>query len=117
MRVSCTAFVLAVAGAASLWPAAARAQTVLRLADVPRRLLIIAVLICVGTPTVLGQGQGATIRVLVHSDEQPIADADVVVAGTTHRTDSSGSATLTVAPGAVQLTVVKAGYVVEIRAE
>ena len=34
------------------------------------------------------------------------------MAGTTRRTDSSGSATLTVAPGPVQLTVVKPGYVV-----
>ena len=34
-----------------------------------------------------------------------------MVAGTTHSTDSSGSATLIVAPGSVQLTVVKAGYV------
>jgi len=37
MRVSCTAFVLAVACAALLWPGAARAQTVLWLADVLTR--------------------------------------------------------------------------------
>jgi outer membrane receptor for ferrienterochelin and colicins len=77
-----------------------------------RQFLSIGVLACLLVSPVLGQGQVATIRVQVRAAEKPVEDAEVLVAGATHQTDSSGSVTLTVMPGKVELTVVKAGYVV-----
>jgi iron complex outermembrane receptor protein len=62
-------------------------------------------------PTLAGQTQVATIRIQVRAADQPIQDADVLVGGTTHRTDASGTVTIHVKPGQVEFTVVKSGYV------
>ena len=59
----------------------------------------------------MAQRQTATIRVQVRAADKPVVAAEVLVAGATHQTDASGSVTATVTPGAVELTVVKAGYV------
>ena len=52
----------------------------------------------------------ATIRVQVRAADAPVADAEVVVSGTTHRTDFSGSVTIAAPAGSINLTVVKAGF-------
>lgn len=58
----------------------------------------------------LGHEQTATIRVQVRAGDKPVEAADVVVSGATHRTDPSGTVTVTVVPGKVGLAVAKAGY-------
>jgi hypothetical protein len=45
--------------------------------------------------------QTATLRIEVRSDTGPIGDADVVVNGTTHRTDGKGVAVIATPPGHV----------------
>ena len=57
------------------------------------------------------QSQTATIRIQVRSAQGPIEDAEVVVAGTSHRTDASGTATVVTVAGKVDVTVVKPGFV------
>ncbi len=65
---------------------------------------------CLHVP-LMAQSQTATIRVQVRAADKPVVAAEVLVAGATHQTDASGSVTATVTPGAVELVVVKAGYV------
>ncbi len=60
--------------------------------------------------TFAAQDQSATIRVHVRAADKPVADAEVFVAGTTYRTDTSGTLTVTTAPGNVEITVVKTGF-------
>ena len=57
------------------------------------------------------QGQTGTVRVRVQAAQKPIEDADVVIAGTSHRTDASGTATVVTGAGNVAITVVKTGFV------
>jgi hypothetical protein len=57
------------------------------------------------------QGQTGTVRVQVHAAQKPIEDAEVVVAGTSHRTDASGSTTVVTGAGKVDISVVKDGFV------
>lgn len=74
------------------------------------RLLAIGVcLFCHAFP-IAAQNSTGTLRVHVHASEKPVEGAEVVVAGTTHRTDASGTTTFTTAPGAVDVAVVKAGF-------
>ena len=52
----------------------------------------------------------STVRVEVRHDAAPVADAEVLVNGTTYKTDADGAASASVAPGAVDITVVKDGF-------
>jgi iron complex outermembrane receptor protein len=54
--------------------------------------------------------QTATLRIEVRGDEGPVREADVVVNGVTHKTDSEGIALFTVSPGHVEIVVVKSGF-------
>ena len=56
------------------------------------------------------QSQTATVRVQVRASEKAVPDAEVVVAGTTHRTDAAGTTTIITVPGTVEITVLKAGF-------
>lgn len=56
------------------------------------------------------EGQGATVRVEVRHEGQPVAAAAVVVNGTAHETDVAGVLTATVPAGAVEIVVVKQGF-------
>jgi outer membrane receptor for ferrienterochelin and colicins len=73
-------------------------------------VLMITVLVCFPPVTFGAQNQTATIRVQVRAAEKPVEDAEVVVAGATHRTDAAGGATIITVPGAVEITVLKAGF-------
>ena len=57
------------------------------------------------------QGQTGTVRVRVQAAQKPIEDAEVVIAGTSRRTDASGTATVVTSAGNVIITVVKTGFV------
>jgi outer membrane receptor for ferrienterochelin and colicins len=76
------------------------------------RLLVLTITVLVGfSPATIGaQYQSATIRVQVRASEKPVEDAEVVVAGTTHRTDAAGTTTIITVPGTVELTVLKSGF-------
>jgi outer membrane receptor for ferrienterochelin and colicins len=76
-----------------------------------RSLLIpIGALIFFPLAAIAAQNQSGTIRVQVHASARPVAAAVVVVAGTKHLTDGSGSVTVTTAPGRFDITVAKAGF-------
>jgi outer membrane receptor for ferrienterochelin and colicins len=76
-----------------------------------QRFMTIGALVCLQAATLIGQGQLATIRVHVRAEEKPLENAEVLVAGATHHTDAAGDVVITVAPGDVELTVMKSGYV------
>ena len=61
--------------------------------------------------SIAAQGQTGTVRVQVRAAQKPIEDAEVVVAGTSHRTDASGTTTVVIGAGNVDITVVKPGFV------
>ena len=73
-------------------------------------VLMVIVLVCCPPATIGAQSQTATVRVQVRAGEKPVRDAEVVVAGTTYRTDAAGATTITTAPGTVLITVLKAGF-------
>jgi outer membrane receptor for ferrienterochelin and colicins len=54
--------------------------------------------------------QTATVRVEVRSDVGPVHDAEVVINGTTHKTDGQGVVVVTLPPGHVDIVVVKEGF-------
>jgi outer membrane receptor for ferrienterochelin and colicins len=72
-------------------------------------LLALSVLVSFQTALV-AQNQTGTIRVQVRAAEKPVEDAEVIVAGMTHRTDTAGATTITNISGTVALMVVKAGF-------
>ena len=55
-------------------------------------------------------GQTTTIQIEVRSGSGPVAGADVVIAGKTFTTAANGTASATVAPGRVEITAVKEGF-------
>lgn len=73
-------------------------------------LLAIAVIVFFQVSTISAQNPTATLRVQVRASEKPVEDAQVIVAGTTHNTDVSGTTTILATPGVVDVTVVKAGF-------
>ena len=81
-------------------------------AEMCMRLLVltITVLVCFPPATFGAQNQTATVRVQVRASEKPVEDAEVVVAGTSHRTDAAGTTTIIIVPGTVEITVLKSGF-------
>jgi len=73
-------------------------------------MLTICVLICYPAATIGAQTQTVTVRIQVRTLEKPVEDAEVVVAGTTHRTDAAGTTTIVTVPGTVDITVLKSGF-------
>src|SRR5690242_1030965 len=59
---------------------------------------------------IAAQDPPAAIRVQVRASEKPVPDAQVIVAGTTYRTDATGTTTIVASAGLVDITVVKAGF-------
>ena len=79
-----------------------------------RSLIVIStvfvVLVCSPTAAIDAQPQTATVRIQVRASEKPVADAEVVVAGTAHRTGADGTTTVVSVPGTVDITVLKGGF-------
>jgi iron complex outermembrane receptor protein len=73
-------------------------------------VLTVTALVCVSPVTFGAQNQDATVRIQVRASEKPVENAEVVVAGTTHRTDAAGATTITTVPGPVEITVLKSGF-------
>ena len=76
------------------------------------RLLLLAVslFVCSSAAIEAAQAPAGTIRVQVRASGQPVADAEVIVGGTTHRTDASGSIAIATGGGTIGVTVVKPGF-------
>ncbi len=74
------------------------------------RVFAISVLVLLHTSSIAGQDQTATLRVQVREGLKPVQDADVIVAGASHRTDATGTATVRIVPGIVEVAVVKTGF-------
>ena len=60
--------------------------------------------------TAPSQNQTATLVIEVRSAGQPVAGADVIVGGTTSRTDKTGTVSISVPAGLTQITIVKEGF-------
>ena len=73
-------------------------------------VLVMSILVCCRAATITAQNQTATVRVHVNAADKPVEGAEVVVAGTTHRTDSTGTTTIVTVPGSVEITVLKPGF-------
>ena len=73
-------------------------------------MLAMSVFVFYHTIAAMAQSQTATVRVQVRASEKPVEDAEVVVAGTTHRTDAAGTTTIVTVPGTVEITVLKPGF-------
>jgi iron complex outermembrane receptor protein len=54
--------------------------------------------------------QTATVRVEVRSDAGPVRDAEVVVNGTTQKTDAQGVTVFTVPSGHIEIVIIKDGF-------
>ncbi|HUE86636.1 MAG TPA: TonB-dependent receptor, partial [Vicinamibacterales bacterium] len=76
------------------------------------RLVMVAVSVCgcLQAGTVGAQDPAASLRVEVRAGGRPIENADVVIEGVTHRTDSVGRVTIRSEPGTIDVTTVKDGF-------
>jgi iron complex outermembrane receptor protein len=94
----------------------AAADTVHRIArrnPRPRGAVIrlwLGILSCVLTAALVSAQVVVELRIEVRSDDGPVADADVVVNGSTQRTDGRGFASLSLPPGHAEIVVAKAGF-------
>ena len=75
-----------------------------------RSLVLVSVLVCCWAATIAAQNQTATVRVQVRAAGKPVEGAEVLVGGTTQRTDAAGTATIVTVPGSVEVTVLKSGF-------
>jgi iron complex outermembrane receptor protein len=73
------------------------------------RGLLVGMLLLLNGVIVVGQDT-ARLRIEVRSDDGPVRDADVVIHGVTQKTDAQGVTLFTVAPGHVEIVVVKSGF-------
>jgi outer membrane receptor for ferrienterochelin and colicins len=73
------------------------------------RRLLVGTLLLLNVATVVAQ-ESARLRVEVRSDDDPIRDADVVVNGSTQKTDAQGVTVFSLAPGHAEIVVAKNGF-------
>jgi outer membrane receptor for ferrienterochelin and colicins len=73
-------------------------------------LLAMIVVVLSQASTIGVQNPTSTIRVQVRASEKPVEGAEVIVAGTVHRTDASGTTTVSTIPGMVEVIVLKEGF-------
>ena len=77
-----------------------------------RQVIVIGVLVCLQSASLVAQNQSGTLRVQVRADDKPVEKAEVLVGGgVVQQTDASGTARIQMAAGEGELTVVKPGYV------
>ena len=69
-------------------------------------------MLVLAAPSLVNAAQNpAVIRVEVRAAGRPVADAEVVVAGNSYRTDTAGKVTISSAPGTIAIAIVKDGFV------
>ena len=74
------------------------------------RRLIVSMLCLLHAGIASGQEPAARIRIEVRSEAGPVRDADVVINGTTQKTDAQGVSAFTIPAGHVEIVVVKDGF-------
>jgi outer membrane receptor for ferrienterochelin and colicins len=72
------------------------------------RFVFVGIALALSATTTLAQT--ATVHIEVRSETGPVSGAEVVVNGTTYQTDARGVLIVTVAPGPVDIVVVKEGF-------
>jgi iron complex outermembrane receptor protein len=73
--------------------------------------IVAVVVLCTLVPaTIVAQERRISLQIEVRAGGEPVADADVVVRGETYQTDATGAVMIPSAPGAVEITVVKEGF-------
>ena len=73
-------------------------------------VLVMSVLVGNGALTITAQIQSATVRVHVRAADKPVEGAEVIVAGTTSKTDAAGTTTIVTVPGSFDVTVLNPGF-------
>jgi iron complex outermembrane receptor protein len=74
-------------------------------------VIVVGIIVCLQSVSLVAQSQPSELRVQVLAEGKPVEKAEVFVAGATHQTDVTGTVQIQVPAGAVELTVVKSGYV------
>jgi iron complex outermembrane receptor protein len=72
---------------------------------------LIVVVLSGRVPASAWQAETGTLSVDVRSSNQPLDDAEVIINGVSRRTDASGTVTIELPTGTVDVTVTKAGFV------
>ena len=73
--------------------------------------IIAVVVFCALLPAAIFAQEGPiNLQVEVRAGGEPVTDAEVVVRGATHRTDATGTVAIASPEGAVEITVVKEGF-------
>jgi outer membrane receptor for ferrienterochelin and colicins len=74
------------------------------------RVLVVIVFTSISQLPAFAQPQ-TSVQVVVRSESGPLTDATVVISGGSHLTDAAGSVTAAVAPGRIEITALKEGFV------
>jgi len=76
-----------------------------------RHVIVIGVIVWLAAVSPGAQTQSGTVLVHVRTQDKPVEQAEVLVAGAVHQTDGSGTARMQVPAGDTEITVVKNGFV------
>ena len=76
-----------------------------------RRRMAIVAFVTAGLVCVVSGQEVGHLRLEVHTGSDPVANAEVVVSGTTHLTDTRGIAVIQTSAGPGQVTVLREGFV------
>ena len=79
--------------------------------DPPFFYVLLTALITIAAQTLAAQDQTATIRIEVRQEAMPLAAVAVLVNGRPYETGMDGVVEATVAPGAIEISAAKAGFV------
>jgi iron complex outermembrane receptor protein len=74
------------------------------------RDLIVVMLCLLPAGLAVAQESAVRLRIEVRSEAGPVRDADVVVNGTTQKTDAQGATVFAISPGHMEIVVVKDGF-------
>ena len=72
-----------------------------------RSVVLLALLVIIPATV---SAQTATLRIQVRTEDGPVPDVEVVVNGTTHKTDAQGMLVVTLPSGHAEIVVVKEGF-------
>jgi outer membrane receptor for ferrienterochelin and colicins len=75
-----------------------------------RWVSVVAILISITAPLARAQTPSTTLHIEVRHDSMPVSDASVLVNGIPYTTNAEGVVLMTIAPGNVEIVVVKDGF-------
>src|SRR5690242_11236323 len=71
---------------------------------------VVCLAFCPSPAIAASQQPSAVIQIVITAEDRPVPRAQIIVRGNTTEADSEGRAILQVAPGPVEITVVKQGF-------